>query len=127
MFRQTLAAALTAALLSPPAGLAQSATTAVILPGGFSAVGFSTLSADDLNDLPLYDQSGTEIGRLHVSAAEPDVLVADVGTWLGQEGQAVLLEPGHLHVFRNASGETRGYVTIPKEEISGLPLHPSTR
>ncbi|RRH73207.1 hypothetical protein [Falsigemmobacter faecalis] len=127
MIRKTMTAALAAAFLTTLPAFAQGTTTAVTLPDGYSAVEFSTLTADDLNNLALYDQGGNEIGKLSVTAGEPGTLVADVGTWLGQEGHSVQLEPGHLHIFRNAAGETRGYVTITKDEIGALPVHPGTR
>lgn len=112
---------------APAATAAPAAITApaIAAPEGYSAVEFTSVTAEELKGVDIYDvtdASVAEVADLVIDGAgKVTGIVTDVGGFLGMGEHRISLSPEQVSFYRNADGDLRGYVSLSKDQLKALP------
>ena len=109
-----------------PAAPVTTAAPAIVAPEGYSAVEFTTVTADELKGVDIYDatdSSVAEVADLVIDGTgKVTGIVTDVGGFLGMGEHRISLTPEQVSFYRNADGDLRGYVSLTKDQLKALPV-----
>ena len=115
----------TEATIVPADPAATTAAPVIVAPEGYSAVEFTTVTADELKGVDIYDPtdaSVAEVADLVIDSSNTVTgIVTDVGGFLGMGQHRISLTPEQVSFYRNADGDLRGYVSLTKDQLKAMP------
>lgn len=113
-----------ASTAAPSAG---SADIALVVPEGYMMTELTSVTADQLKGVDIYDPADAKIAEIAdvVIGSDDKVtgIVTDVGGFLGLGEHRVSLSPDQVAIYKNADDDIRAYVSLTKDELKALPKY----
>lgn len=111
-----------------PAAPGDGATdVAIVVPEGYTMTELTSVTADQLKGVDIYDQADAKIAEIAdlVIGSDDKVtgIVTDVGGFLGMGEHRISLGPDQVAIYKNADNDIRAYVSMTKDELKALPKY----
>jgi len=98
---------------------------AVAVPEGYTLTELSSMTADQLKGVDIYDPMDEKIAEIaDVVIGDGNKvtgIVTDVGGFLGMGERRISLSPEQISIYKDANNNIRVYVSMSKDELKALP------
>lgn len=112
---------------TPAAPADGAADVAIVVPEGYTMTELTSVTADQLKGVDIYDQTDAKIAEIAdlVIGSDDKVtgIVTDVGGFLGMGEHRISLGPDQVAIYKNADNDIRAYVSMTKDELKALPKY----